>query len=73
MSTIPKPCEHDGGGFAKTGWDVDESRIAFRATGEPSSFGTAIAFTTCQAALIVVGSVVRGPVKKGRKCHIIKD
>jgi hypothetical protein len=23
-NTIPKPCEHHGGGFAETGWDVDQ-------------------------------------------------
>jgi hypothetical protein len=28
VNTIPKPCEHDGGCFAKTGWDVYELRTA---------------------------------------------
>ena len=65
LNTIPKPCERDGGGFAETGWDVDESGIAFRATGQPFGFGTAIAFTTRNATLVVVGRrFFRGGLKK---------
>ena len=39
LNTIPKPCEHEGGGFAETGWDVGELRAAGCAriaTGKPS-------------------------------------
>jgi hypothetical protein len=55
LNTIPKPRERDGGGFAKTSWDVDELRIAFRAADQPFGFGTVIAFTTGKATLVVVG------------------
>jgi hypothetical protein len=64
-NTIPKPSEHDGGGFAKTGWNVDESRIAFRAAGQPFGFETVIAFATRKATLVVVGRrFFRGGLKK---------
>jgi len=39
LNTIPNPCEHDGGGFAKTSGDVDElrtDRCARIATSKPS-------------------------------------
>ena len=55
LNTIPKPCEHVGGGFAGTGWNVNELRIAFCAADRPFGFGTAIALTTRKAALVVAG------------------
>jgi hypothetical protein len=62
MNAIPKPREHDCGGLAETGWDVG---IAFRAAGQPFGFGTAIAFTTRNATLVVVGRrFFRGGLKK---------
>jgi hypothetical protein len=65
LNTIPKPSEHDGGGFAKTGWNVDEPRIAFRVAGQPFGFGTVIAFATRKATLVVVGrQFFRGGLKK---------
>src|ERR1039458_4724755 len=39
LNTIPNPCEHGGGGFAKTSGDVDElrtDRCARIATSKPS-------------------------------------
>ena len=54
LNTIPKPCEHDGGGFAKTGWDVDELGTAGRARIVPR-----------QTGLIGVGRVARGGLKEG--------
>lgn len=62
---VPKPCEHDDGGFAETGWDVDELGTAFRATGQPFGFGTAIPFTIRNAMLVVVGRrFFRGGLEK---------
>src|ERR1700722_20233690 len=53
LNTIPKPCEHDGGGFAQTGWDVAELRAAGRAR-----------IVRRQTGLIVVGRIARGGLKK---------
>jgi hypothetical protein len=55
LNTIPKPCKRNGGGFAKTSWNVDEPRIAFRIAGQPFGFGTVIAFATRKTTLVVVG------------------
>jgi hypothetical protein len=70
LNTIPKPGENDGGGFSKTSRDVDESRTAFRAAGQPFGFGTVIAVTAREARLVIVWRrFARGGLKKsvGRK------
>jgi len=54
LNTVPKPCEHDGSGFAETGWDIYELRAAGRARIVPR-----------QTGLVVVGRVARGRLKKG--------
>src|SRR6266568_1828737 len=53
-NTVPKPREHDGGGFAETGRNIDELRMASRARIVP-----------CQTGLVVIGRVARGGLKKG--------
>jgi hypothetical protein len=54
MNVIPEPGQYDGGRFAKSGRVVDQLRTAVCPTGQPLSFGTAIAFATCKATLVVV-------------------
>jgi hypothetical protein len=54
MNTIPKPSKNDSGGFAETGWDVDELRPAVLA-----------GIVLRQTGLIVVGHIARGGLKKG--------
>jgi len=54
VNAIPEPGQDDGGGFAETGGDVDELRMAFRVAGPPFGFGTVIAFAAGKTALVVV-------------------
>jgi hypothetical protein len=61
---IPKPSKHDGSRFAQTSRNIDELRMAIRATGQPFSFRSATAFNAREATLEVVWRVARGRLEK---------
>jgi len=53
--SVPEPGQHDCGGFAQTGGDVDEARFAGRATGKQLRLGIArISLAVREATLVVI-------------------
>jgi hypothetical protein len=62
LNTIPNPRERDGGGFAKTSRNVDESRIAGRAR-----------IALWQTGLVVIGRMARSRTEKMLKCHLASN
>ncbi|MCI0534794.1 MAG: hypothetical protein L0Z50_06175 [Verrucomicrobiales bacterium] len=50
---VPEPGQNDGGGFAKTGWDINQTRVAVGSTGKPFLLATIAPFAGREPALII--------------------
>ena len=64
LNTVPKPCEYNGGGFAKAGWNVDELRMAGRANAKGFRFVRISVGAAGQSTWVVIGLVARGGLEK---------